>query len=181
MKFILTLSLSLLGVAAAAFSWGIDTHTNDLDIRELANVNGPIRVLKRKHHTSTQLRCLSATKVLKYAETRYQYRLRARLPSGDYDEENVYVTLFSFPEKPSIYKSIYTSGRTGLTVELTLKAVNDERSCFVVFVQNSDRNNGCELLMQASKYTGIIPLDCARYYETQCHGESVDLYVNSCE
>uniref|UniRef100_A0A023GA72 Secreted protein n=1 Tax=Amblyomma triste TaxID=251400 RepID=A0A023GA72_AMBTT len=180
MKFIFTLCLSMLAVAAAAVSPQSRKETNDLDMLELANVNGPINVLKRKHHTSTKLRCLSATKIQEYSETQYKYRLNARLPSGIYDGENVDVTLFRSPVQPNIYKSRYTSQKTGLDVELTLKAMNGEKSCFVVFVNNSDGDSGCELLMQASKYTGVIPIDCATYYETKCRGGSVDLYVNSC-
>uniref|UniRef100_A0A023G958 Secreted protein n=1 Tax=Amblyomma triste TaxID=251400 RepID=A0A023G958_AMBTT len=177
MKFILTLFISMLAVAAAAVSSELRRKTRDLDMLELAKVNGPIMVLKRRHHTRTQLRCLSATKVGTHSETEYTYRLRARDPSGIYDEEDVHVTLFP---SHGIYKSKYTSRKTGLNVELTLKAMDNKKSCFVIFVQNSDGDNGCELLMQASKFTGIIPLDCARYYEKKCSGDSIDLNVNSC-
>uniref|UniRef100_A0A023G995 Putative secreted protein n=1 Tax=Amblyomma triste TaxID=251400 RepID=A0A023G995_AMBTT len=182
----LTFNLLLVSLAAAAADH-ISVEPlpqSNLDIRALTKVEGPVMVVRRTHHTDSYHRCLSAKKVRKYTETQFQYELRSRYgPTPDYDyiKDSVTVHLFRRQSYSGNYEAQYYSSITRLHVQLKLKEKDARNVCFVLWVTNSDGNNGCELLMKVSAFQGIIPLACARYYEQNCRAKSIELHRSDCE
>uniref|UniRef100_A0A023GAE9 Putative secreted protein n=1 Tax=Amblyomma triste TaxID=251400 RepID=A0A023GAE9_AMBTT len=183
MMFVVALSAVLLAANAAGLSSGSPPEPGKkLDIREMTQVNGILQVIRRSHHVRTNHTCLSAKKITKISETQYKYQLRSRngrTPSYPYVTDEVIVNLFESTSNSKVYEARYTSRVTGLTVKLTLKKKHLDK-CFVLWVENSDEDNGCELLMNASAFDGIIPIECARYYERHCSHRSVELHRSDC-
>uniref|UniRef100_A0A023GAA9 Putative secreted protein n=1 Tax=Amblyomma triste TaxID=251400 RepID=A0A023GAA9_AMBTT len=180
----LALNLLLVSLAAAAADLISEEPLpqRNLDIHALTKVEGPVMVVRRTHHTSSYHRCLSAKKVRKYTETQFQYELRSRYgPTPDYDYIKDGVTVYLFKGYGGNYEAKYYSSITGLHVQLKLKETDEHNVCFVLWVTNSDGNNGCELLMKVSAFQGIIPLACARYYEQNCRAKSIELHRSDCE
>uniref|UniRef100_A0A023GDI8 Putative secreted protein n=1 Tax=Amblyomma triste TaxID=251400 RepID=A0A023GDI8_AMBTT len=178
----LNLLLVMLAAAAADLTTERNLPSRNLDIRALTRVEGPVMVLRRTHHTNSYHRCLSAKKVQKYTDTQFQYELRSRYgPTPNYDYIKDSVTVYLYQDYRGNYGARYYSSITGLHVQLQLKEKDAHNVCFVLWVTNSDGNNGCELLMKVSAFQGIIPLACARFYEQYCGAKSIELHRSDCE
>uniref|UniRef100_A0A023FTS3 Putative secreted protein n=1 Tax=Amblyomma cajennense TaxID=34607 RepID=A0A023FTS3_AMBCJ len=181
MAFTLVFCLGAVVLAVAPQAGGTTKEdSGDLDMMKMAEVKETLVVVKRNHTTATNVRCQSVKKAEQYNKTQYEYTLRARLKGGispKYGEYNVNVTLVRFGDDEK-YKSTYTD-INGTHYNLTLKNMDNTGTCFVIFVEKSDGNKGCELLVRASK-RNEIPSICKRYYNTTCTGFSRKLYKNDC-
>uniref|UniRef100_A0A023FTV8 Putative secreted protein n=1 Tax=Amblyomma cajennense TaxID=34607 RepID=A0A023FTV8_AMBCJ len=175
MIFTLAFCLSLVAAGAAANSVGTNKEATNLDIRKMVDVNETLVVLMRKHSNQTKVRCQSAKKAQKENETQYQYTLRARVKGGavpKYVENNVTVTLEKIGASEN-YSSTYT--QDGIKYNLTLKQMESNGDCFVIFVHKSDGQQGCELIAPLSKLNNTLR-ECKKYYKERCNGTNFALY-----
>uniref|UniRef100_A0A023FRU9 Putative secreted protein n=1 Tax=Amblyomma cajennense TaxID=34607 RepID=A0A023FRU9_AMBCJ len=181
MIFTLALCLGLLAAAGAASPQKRNESSEDLDIMKMVKVNETLVVLKRKHTRSTRYRCLTATKKDRISDARYKYTLRARRGKAidnRYEAEDVEVTLEPL-SRGSGYRSIYTD-HLRINYTLTLRTMDPNGGCFVIFVEKSDGNKGCEVLVPLSRRDADIPNVCKRYYSFHCGGKSVKLHKADC-
>uniref|UniRef100_A0A023GB11 Putative lipocalin-2 1 n=1 Tax=Amblyomma triste TaxID=251400 RepID=A0A023GB11_AMBTT len=189
----------LVSVTASAAAWDHETDigfihepippypspepiAKDLDIMRVINVNERLVVMMRKHTIGTSYRCLSALKTGGSGKGPYEYKLKARkgIHTGDqYINVDIRVTLESLGGTTPGYKAIYY--QEGNKVTLTLKKVDDDGKCFVLFADHGKNNGGCELLLKKSALRQDIPANCLSYYENQCGGVSIQLREEGCK
>uniref|UniRef100_A0A023G5H7 Putative secreted protein n=1 Tax=Amblyomma triste TaxID=251400 RepID=A0A023G5H7_AMBTT len=160
----------------------IDPNPQDLDISRVVNVNERLVVIMRKHTIETNYRCLSALKKGGSIPGSYQYNLRARNGihiEDSYENFNVQVMLEPLGGTAHGYKATYTQKDKKIT--LTLKKVDMQEKCFVLFADHGNNQGGCELLLRKSALNMEIPKDCLSYYENQCGGVSIQLHEEGCK
>uniref|UniRef100_A0A023FTY5 Putative secreted protein n=1 Tax=Amblyomma cajennense TaxID=34607 RepID=A0A023FTY5_AMBCJ len=181
---IFTLALCL-GVIAASAA-GQHAEFRDLNILSMVNVTERLVVVKRNHTTNTTFRCQSLLRVgTGNISSGYTYLLKARNgsdPDVIYNHSIVEVKLLQLPGSTG-YTATYLDRAPGeknsTRYNLTLKQEDPSGGCFVIFVQKSDGQEGCELIVPASKRNNI-PATCESYYQNNCTGYSVQLYENNC-
>uniref|UniRef100_A0A023FS08 Putative secreted protein n=1 Tax=Amblyomma cajennense TaxID=34607 RepID=A0A023FS08_AMBCJ len=182
---IFTLALCL-GVIAASAA-GQHAESSDLNILSMVNVTERLVVVKRKHTTNTTFRCQSLLRVgTGNINSGYTYLLKARNGSDPHDIYNhsiVEVKLLPLAGGKG-YKATYMGrapGESNATrYNLTLKQVDSSEGCFVIFVQKRHGDEGCELIVPASKRNDTIPAECDNYYTNNCTGNSLQLYEQNC-
>uniref|UniRef100_A0A023G959 Putative lipocalin-5 1 n=1 Tax=Amblyomma triste TaxID=251400 RepID=A0A023G959_AMBTT len=175
---ILALALCLFVIATkAAANTGV-TQPDPLDIMDMVNVDERLAVISRNHTLKTKVDCHSTKKVRGYGTNVYLYNLRGRKNTTvgyEYESGNVNVTLEQIrgTEKYIAKYTVKTGQKT-----ITLLKTDEDKNCFVIFVQNS-KDGGCELLVKAPLVTNI-PRECQNYFENNCKGEKVQLYKPGC-
>uniref|UniRef100_G3MQ50 Lipocalin/cytosolic fatty-acid binding domain-containing protein n=1 Tax=Amblyomma maculatum TaxID=34609 RepID=G3MQ50_AMBMU len=181
---IFNLGLCLCAIATAVGADDItDLGWEFLDIREMVKSNERLVVDKRTHSTHTHFRCQSALKMEDLGNLKYKYNLKARngtAPSAPYVSGNVNVQLEEIKGKSGKYMATYTD-QANTEFSLFLMNKDKDGKCFVIFVEKSNGQTGCELLVTTSALQTEIPSDCQVFYSRSCRGGSVQLYEKTCK
>uniref|UniRef100_A0A0C9R6C0 Putative secreted protein n=1 Tax=Amblyomma americanum TaxID=6943 RepID=A0A0C9R6C0_AMBAM len=185
MIFNLALCFGVIAASAAEEPMDGALKSKDLDIRDVINVTERLVVIRRKHTIVTHLRCHSALKMGGGNDTSgYIYLLKARSgtnSSAAYVHSIVNVTLLPLNGSEG-YKATYLDGenKSWTRYNLTLKQKDSNEGCFVILVEKSTGQAGCELVVPVSKRNIKIPETCENYYTHNCTGTSLELYEPTC-
>uniref|UniRef100_G3MS33 Lipocalin/cytosolic fatty-acid binding domain-containing protein n=1 Tax=Amblyomma maculatum TaxID=34609 RepID=G3MS33_AMBMU len=166
--------LCTMTMAAAALPSGMTA----IDIKPMVSVTERLVVISRTHTTDTTYRCHSAKEKSSIGDNKYIYNLKARNSALQYISGEVTVQLEEIPGEANKYRATYTN-QQNTKHTLTLLQKDEHLYCFVLYVEKSTGQQGCELLTTVA-YKDQIPPACQQYFKKQCTGAEAKLYLNDC-
>ncbi|XP_077493277.1 uncharacterized protein LOC144104258 [Amblyomma americanum] len=189
--FVLTSLLHLIDVVASGGSRR-DTPFEEREsnfpyqnVKAALSIPGKVYVISRNYRTSTKHRCLFSQRAKSYSATTYRYILGSTTIHS-----RMFLVKFSTSletvktghhKKPNavVYKH-----RPGDPRKLRKLMYMDKNKTCMIFVDDrssADEKAKCQLMRPARYANDIVPEECLRIYNKNCHGEKVRLYRRWCK
>ncbi|XP_075532284.1 uncharacterized protein LOC142564955 [Dermacentor variabilis] len=158
-------------------------HYNEQKLSAMADVTETLFVIERNYKINTSFRCLSAKKVRALDGKKYEYRLKARSPDGNYFNYTVKMIAKKTGGHRKPNAVLYQEDPEEKNMTHKIVTMNNKHSCFVLVRDSGKKKNKKDCFLARTQRTAKKRIydRCKRVFNNYCGGKSIRLYHDDCE